>query len=195
MSSRVAFLVRYFLFWTALFTAARILFLVYERAHAAALGTGLVLAILLHGLRMDLATAGYLTVIPALLLATSAVFPGRLLATVLAGYTMLLLLLVSLLTVSDLGLFAAWGIRLDARPLQYLRTPREAFASAESSPLLVLLVLLVLFVALGVWGWRRFVAPVPGSRGERGGPIAAVAMLVLGAALIVPIRWGVQWTP
>jgi len=195
MSSRVAFLVRYFLYWIVLFTAARILFLVYERAHAASLGAMLVLAILLHGLRMDLATAGYLTVLPALLLATSAMVPGRFLARMLAGYTMLMLLLVALLTVSDLGLFDAWGIRLDARPLQYLRTPREAFASAESSPLLLLLVLLAVFVALGVWGWRTFVTPVPGSRGERGGPVAAVAMLVLGAALIVPIRGGVQWTP
>jgi phosphoglycerol transferase MdoB-like AlkP superfamily enzyme len=195
MSSRVAFLVRYLLFWTALFTAARMLFLVYERAHAGSLGAGLVLAILLHGLRMDLATAAYLTVLPALLLAISAVIAGRLLARVLAGYTMFVLLLVSLLTVSDLGLFDAWGIRLDGRPLQYLRTPREAFASAQSSPLVLLLVLLVLFLALGVWAWRTFVAPVPGSRGERGGPVAAVAMLVLGAALIVPIRGGVQWTP
>ena len=60
MRARLQFLVRYYLFWVAVLTAARLLFLAYYHSRTASLGALLVVAALTHGLRMVLSAAGYL---------------------------------------------------------------------------------------------------------------------------------------
>lgn len=194
MTSRLRYLVRYYLFWVALFVVARILFLAYHAARASRLGAAMLGGVVLHGLRMDLSAAAYLTAIPALLVAAGSVGGWRLFRRVVNVYSVAAIGFVSLLTIVDLELYSAWGFRLDATPLEFLRTPREAAASVESSPLLRLAVLLVVFVALALIAYRRFVArrsPPDEQRGWSG----AVASLAVLALLIIPIRGGLQWTP
>lgn len=193
MLPRLGFLVRYLLCWLVVFTLARVLFFVYEHGQSAHLGVALTAAVFLHGARMDLSAAAYLAVVPGMLIALSAVAP-RAAIGLIRPYTVALVVLVALLTVVDLGLFAAWGIRLDAAPLLFLRTPREAFASAESSPLALLLAIGVAFGAVALWLFRRLAAP---ARLAGAGAGAGTASLALGltALLLVPIRGGLQWTP
>src|SRR5690606_31600264 len=62
-------------------------------------------------------------------------------------YTFALLGIISVLLAADLELYAHWGFRLDATPLQYLNTPAEMAASTGSAPLLLLT-----FVALALAG-------------------------------------------
>lgn len=194
MTTRLRFLARYYLFWVVLFVIARLLFLAYHAARAARLAPGTLGGVVLHGLRMDLSAAAYLTALPALLVAASAWVPTRVVRRVVSIYTAALAAFVALLTTVDLELFSAWGVRLDATPLQYLRTPREALASAEASPIALLLVILVAFTGLAVAAYQRFATPRFGTS-ERGGVGALAVGLVVTAVLIIPIRGGLQWTP
>lgn len=204
MRARLQFLVRYFLYWVAVLTAARLLFLAYHHERTAALGPALVEGALVHGLRMDLSAAGYLTVLPAIFLAITAWLPVMPVRRVLAVYSWVMIALVSLLTVVDLGLFDAWGFRLDATPLQFLGTPHEMLISAESAPIVPLLLLLAIFAAFAVWLFRWMVHARVGNDTSshasarptfREGLAAFAAVVPVLALLIVPIRGGLQWTP
>jgi phosphoglycerol transferase MdoB-like AlkP superfamily enzyme len=102
----------------------------------------------LHGLRIDLSTAGYLGVIPFLLWFIHSLVPTRVTNPLITGYTAFMLLLVALITTSDLQIYKIWGTKLNAQAIGYLRFPKEAMASMSSSPLFLLVTICVgLFLA------------------------------------------------
>ncbi|HET7551716.1 MAG TPA: sulfatase-like hydrolase/transferase [Gemmatimonadaceae bacterium] len=203
MRARLSFLVRYYLFWVVLFAAARLLFMLYYHSRTAALGASLALGAMLHGLRMDLSAAGYLTAIPALLLTVSAWSPLDSVRRLIAVYSWVAIAVVSLLTVGDLGIFEAWGFRLDATPLQFVRTPHEMLISTESAPILPLALILLSFTLVAALLFRFAVRPAAGNdaaatRGGRAftrGIADCAVMLLATALLVIPIRGGLQWTP
>lgn len=203
MRARLSFLIRYYLFWVVLFAAARILFMLYYHSRTAALGPSLVSGAMLHGLRMDLSAAGYLTAIPALLLAASAWSSLASVRRIVRVYSWIAIAVVSLLTVGDLGIFDAWGFRLDATPLQFIRTPHEMLISSESAPLLPLTFIFIAFVLFAVFLFRIVVRPAirndtaapRGSRAFTRGLVTFAATLLAAALLVIPIRGGLQWTP
>ena len=144
---------------------------------------------------MDISAASYLALLPVILLAFAPIIPARVLAVALSVYGYLAIFIAALLATVDFELFSKWGSRVDSTLLPYLRTPREAAASAESSPVALLALLLIILVALGVWGYRRLVerhvAEAVGGRLLR----TVLPLLLTGVLLLVPIRGGVQWTP
>jgi len=192
---KLRFLARYIAFWFLFFALLRLAFLAYHESESLELSASLVAGLLARGARMDISAASYLALIPLLLLAFAPLIPARALALVLRAYTILAIVIASLLAATDFELFAKWGSRVDATLLPYLRTPREAAASAESSPIGLLLFLLLLLIVIGIWGYRRIVErhgdEAPGGRLLRTAP----PLLLTGVLLLVPIRGGVQWTP
>jgi len=154
-----------------------------------------IVGLLVRGARMDISAAGYLAIVPTLLLAFAPLIPARALTAVIRAYSYFAIAFAALLATTDVELFSKWGARVDSSLLPYLRTPSEAAASAESSPIALLVLLLIALVALGVFGYRQIVdahaAEAPGGRLVR----TALPLLLTGVLLVVPIRGGVQWTP
>lgn len=77
------------------------------------------LKVILNGLKLDAALAGYLTALPAILLIISVFVSSKWLKTVAKVYFGLVSLILSAIFVVDLGLYEYWGFRLDATPLFY----------------------------------------------------------------------------
>jgi len=192
---KLRFLARYIAFWFLFFTLLRLAFLAYHAQEASALSAGTVAGLLARGARMDISAASYLALVPTLLLAFAPLFPARVHGLVLRAYSYLAIAIASILAATDFELFSKWGARVDATLLPYLRTPREAAASAESSPVALLAFLLLVLLALSVWGYRRIVerhaGEAPGGRITR----TTLPLLLTGLLLLVPIRGGLQWTP
>lgn len=91
------------------------------------------LNIILHGLKLDASLAGYLTVVPALMLILSVFLNGRWLGTAAKIYFGIISLLLSAIFTVDLGLYEYWGFRLDATPLFYFfSSPKDALASVSA---------------------------------------------------------------
>jgi phosphoglycerol transferase MdoB-like AlkP superfamily enzyme len=203
MRARLSYLVRYYLFWVVLFAAARLLFMLYYHSRTVALGPSLALGAMLHGLRMDLSAAGYMTAIPALLLTVSAWRPLESVRRIMTIYSWVGIAVVCLLTVGDLGIFEAWGFRLDATPLQFIGTPHEMLISTESAPLLSLTLILLSFALVAALLFRLLMpsaarndTPTPrGGRAFVQGLGTFAALLLATALLVIPIRGGLQWTP
>lgn len=106
----------------------------------------------LPALWMDVSTVGYLllvtTLLAAPLLFTSATWP----VGGIIWFTTAALIASAVLNISDIGLFAAWGAKLDRKALGYLAFPREAIAGVPLPQLLGLLAL----GAAQVWLLRRW---------------------------------------
>ena len=195
MSHRLKLLLLYLLYWLAFFAAVRLMFLAFFFRETSALPAALVAGTFLHGLRLDLASAAYLSLIPFLLIAFTAI--GRL--TRVAGWlvlawTFLATAVLALLAAADLGIFREWGRRIDAAVLQYLTHPKESWAAAGGGPrwLMLGLFLLVTVLFAGI-AWR-----IIGGRLRRLPPVhpaAAIPLAFAALLLVIPARGGIQQIP
>ncbi|MBF9238886.1 LTA synthase family protein [Hymenobacter sp. BT683] len=160
MKNIFAFWLRYQLFWLLFFSLSRAVFLLYHVGRTDSIGAELLGRAFLQGLRLDVAAAAGLALLPTLLLGGEALVPNRFVRPLLTIYTALLLLLISLLSVADLELYSAWEYRIDSTFLKYVTTPNLMLASAKSTPLLLLSGLLVLWVLGPLLAYRWLLHPL-----------------------------------
>lgn len=187
--SRIRSFISVFLLWTFVGVLGKCAFLLMY--HPLLQDAGLLNHILVvwYGLRLDVAIAGYLSVIPALLLTGTLWTRRRLLRWLWNGWFAVSALLSSLAFVANLGLYGYWGFPLDNTPLLYIRTsPADALASLTwwqliVAPLAIILVAAVIYRT----GARLF--PVH-AHPVRKPLVVSVLLLLLTALLFLPIRGG-----
>ena len=194
MRKRLLFITLYGLLWTLFFQLFRIIFLTYHYKKSIELPVSYLAESAWHGLRMDVSFAGYILVLPVLLI--SFTWTGwKWYRKFISVFTAVISFIIVFLTIADLELFRAWGFRIDATSLHYLKTPQEAWASMAASPVLGLLVLFVLVYLLVFQAFRTLI--------ERTVPyfktvswfFSIPVFILLAGALIIPIRGGLQLAP
>jgi hypothetical protein len=196
VKSRFSFQPRYFLFWLLFFVVARVAFLVYYAGKAATLPLRTLIGTFGYGLRLDASMAAYLCLLPfVFFVASSLAGPRFSLGRVVAGYSAVVGVVLAVLFTADLGLYAAWGFRLDSTLVQYLTSPSEMAASAGSAPLGWLFLALALLLASGAGLYKLVVGRLPALHMGFGRGRAALAGLLYLALLVVPLRGGVQQIP
>lgn len=107
---------------------------VFLTVYASVIGASAIdwLRVVRHGFAMDLCVAGYLTVIPGLLLVGELISGKRWIRTALDIYMGVAAVLVAVIYCLDLGLYGSWGFRLDMTPIFYVTTsPMSAMASVQ----------------------------------------------------------------
>jgi len=194
MLKRIQFLALYGLSWILFFQLFRIIFLAYHLQKSVELGGSLLVQSMLHGLRMDISFAGYIIMVPTLLIAATGI-RWNWYEKMLVWFSGIVTFFIVILTVFDLELFRAWGYRIDASSLIYLKTPKEALASMGAAPIIPLLFLLaglyflVFRVLLTI---QKRTIPFF----QRSSPIfTALLFIFLAGTLIIPIRGGFQLAP
>lgn len=100
------------------------------------------LAVMWHGIPIDLSVAGYLTLFPLLIVIIGIWIQSLPAKRIIQIYDIPVALLLSSLFVGDAVLYPFWGFKLDASVLFYLKTPKEAVASV--SPLMTVLGIVVI---------------------------------------------------
>ncbi len=145
-----------------------------------------------HGLRLDLAMAGYLTVIPGLIIIASVWTRSKALSIVRRAYSAIVAAIISFSFVADLCLYDFWGFRLDVTPMFYfLTSPADAMASV-SLWFVALGIVIALAYSVGIYwlldlpyrkAWNLIYA-LPNRIA------ATVVTTVLTGALFIPIRGG-----
>jgi phosphoglycerol transferase MdoB-like AlkP superfamily enzyme len=195
MASRFKFLVLYLLAWVGLFEILRLAFLGYHFSRAKEIGFSTAMAACWHGLRMDLSMASYILLPVCLFVLLSLVVPFFGKPLIYRVYTYLVLFLVVLLAMADLEVYNAWGFRIDATPLMFLSTPREAIASVSHLPLLLIGIVLVACLALLFFLFRYLLRIIFFQPKLRMRWLTALLLLAFIAALIIPVRGGLQLAP
>ena len=182
-------LIAIFVIWTIVGMVSKIPFLLMYNG---SMSTDWLLVIS-HGLRLDIAIAGYLSMIPGLILIIQEIKAYRWYRWLWKGYFFITSLLYSLAIIANLGLYGYWGFPLDNTPLLYLRTsPKDAFASVPIWQTIALLVIIILVA----WIIYKVFVRVTKQSESTHTPIqrlySAIALLILTATLILPIRGGIS---
>jgi phosphoglycerol transferase MdoB-like AlkP superfamily enzyme len=144
---------------------------------------------------MDFSMAAYLSVIPFFLVSFSNFIKKSRLENWIFSYTFLIVLITNLIIVVDLEVFNTWGYHLDATPLRYLKTPREAWASVGSSPLLQLFIsFLILLTVASLIVYRIITRNIDNWNYIDNIPFIPVSILIT-LALFIPIRGSIGISP
>lgn len=194
MKQRISFLIKFFLFWLIYFVFFRVVFLVYQLPLTRSISVGEVLKIFTRGLWMDSSLAGYILLLASLFMALLFFADGRWLRKVYTTYTVILLVIFSVVAISDLELYRNWGFRIDATPLLYLKTPKDAMASLKGWVILVLAIAAGITVISSMFLYRKWVAK-PLRHVEKGKWWYFPIFVFLAACMIIPIRGGFGIAP
>jgi phosphoglycerol transferase MdoB-like AlkP superfamily enzyme len=148
MKPRLLFIFSHFFFCTGLFIVAKSAFLIYHAGLTFQYPVSDILRIYLHGLRLDMSVAGYMTIFPLLLMILASFARIKMPLMVFRIYAFITFLILISLTIADMELYKYWGSRLDNTAFRFVNTPGEMIASTSW------LTLGIMFAALiiSVWG-------------------------------------------
>lgn len=179
--------------FVALFMAQRIIFILCYRNLLGEIGAGGFFGALWHGLPLDLSVAGYLTVIPGLLLTASSLAGAgnRVIRGIYAAYLAIMSFAVSLIFVLDLVLYDYWGFRLDTTPVFYFTSsPKDAMASVSGLFAAIGILAILVCAALTFLAFKAVLLRKPRSRRPFNRWATTAVTFLLTGALFIPIRGG-----
>ncbi|HET7115899.1 MAG TPA: sulfatase-like hydrolase/transferase [Hanamia sp.] len=185
----------YFLYWLLFFAIARATFLLYHFHLTKTLNGTEIFKTFLYGLRMDASFAGYLCIFPFLLFFIKSFATGLPINKIIRIYTYVLIIIISFLIIADLGLYTAWGYRMDATPLQYFRSPKEMAATISSAPVIPLLIIFIALIFLYIIIYKKYFNFFIDRKQKKFYWADSFFSMFLMAFLFVPIRGGIQKIP
>ena len=182
--------VHIFLLWLLVGTASKAVFLLMYQSLFSNVDLGNQLSVLWNGLRLDLAIAGYFTVLPGLILLINIWWNGHLLRWLWKAYFGIAAFLVSLAYIANLGLYGYWGFPLDNTPILYIRTsPADALASMTWWQLCIVPFAIIFLTIIIYKGICSLPAKTNFSSYKR--VLAFVFLLLMECSLLLPIRGGI----
>ncbi len=192
MKDRLKIFILGFVAWVVYFLLARAFFMVYHFNATAQLDFIDVLLAFAHGVRMDMAMAGYFSLIPGFLLSLLYFIPGKTFWKIWFPYQVILIALTSFIVVLDAELYVHWGFRLDATPILYFG--KEAASSGDLGKSIALLLFwLLCTVGLSILVKRYFKPKM--DKVSISTWYAFPALLAATVFLILPIRGSLGVAP
>lgn len=194
LKNRITFNLTYFLLWVGYFIFARLFFLLFYFDKTIELGFITTLKTFFYGLRLDSSFAAYLCFIPFLLLIFSVFSSSKIIEKSIKWYSYVLLIFINLLLIIDAGLYQSWGVRLDTTLLTYLNTPEIMVASTSTFQIISG----TIFWALATYVFIRIFNRVISKSFKKitkGNWLQAPIFFLIAAALIIPVRGGLQTIP
>ena len=193
MKRRIVYLVTLFALYILVFVLMKPVFMLYNDTFAQDCSLKDFGMVMLYGLKLDSTMAGYLIVVPFLLIWTSIWYYKINLRKVLFAYYAVIALLISLVGIVDMTLYEFWNFKLDATIFFYLDSPVDAFASVSVWFTLVRLIVILILTVILFWAFMRItpgkVLPVIyGTNKKLGG---SLLMILLGGLIFIAIRGGV----
>jgi len=192
--NRFLFNIYYFLLWIGYFAFARLFFLLFYFDKTKELELFTTLKTFLYGLKLDSSFAAYLCFIPFLAILFSVFFDSKKIELLIKRYSAILITFLSLLLIIDASLYQSWGTRLDTSLLKYLNTPTIMIASVSTFQKIT---------GTLFWGITSFVfikifnkvISKKIDKIKQGSWLQSVIFLLITAALIIPVRGGLQTIP
>ena len=166
------------------------LFLLFNWSHGASACTFHdLVTIYYHGFALDAATAGYLTVIPWLLLVVHTLLPAFNPRRAMIAYDICIALLIAIVTLADASLYEFWEFKLDSTVFFYLNDPKNAFASVSGWYILIrsiaiMLLAIALYLLLTLPARRIKFQPAHSDKRV----VSLLIILLLGGCLFGTIR-------
>lgn len=192
----LASLGRQFLFWLLMFAAARTIFLLYNlnllRVEGIAFGSAM--ASYWHAIPLDIATAGYFMIFPLLLTLIQTLYSPRWINTVNKAYTLLAIVLYTLLVSAELGIYPEWKTKMPFKAFNYMSHPTEVYDTVATSIFFTLIIFWLIFAGISYWGYKRiFYRDLV--HVSRSIIVTLIILIVITPLMFIGIRGGVQPIP
>lgn len=149
---RIIYLFRYFFTWILIFITQKIVFMLFNMGLADGAPFWSCVSSLWHGLRLDIATACYLTILPTLAVLISYCFRRFPLRRVMLPYYWIVAIVVGIIFIVDTVLYSFWRAKFDANDLIYAAKPKELFANL---PIWASIAAVIVLGALSYHYYRR----------------------------------------
>ena len=169
-------------------------FLVYYFEKTQELETLTILKTFLYGLQLDISFAAYISSIPFLLIILSTFIHPKIIVKIIKWYTIPVLVFINLMLMIDAGLYQAWGVRLDTSLLPYLNTPMLMISSVSTFHL-IFGVLTWWFLSYVFFKFYQKIHQKNNEKLNFGSWLEIPIFLLITAALIIPVRGGLQTIP
>ena len=122
-----------FLCWILVFFAQRLIFLVYHSSRFVSVEGMDVLRALYVGLRLDFSTAGYLMILPVLVLLIRFFASDTIFLKTLKAVFFIELILLSIIHAAEISAYSEWGHKLSSRVFMHLLNPDEVMRTTGFS--------------------------------------------------------------
>ena len=196
MKKRIVAILCFALFWLVVFIIARLFFILTHTGEAAQYPLSSMAATFLHGLKLDISATGYILAIPVLLLILTVFFTGKWYGDFMKWYTYIIVVISSIIIVTDTLLYKYWGFRMDHTVFFYLKTPKEAMASATALQTTAVVMIIIAISAVFILLYRKLVYKLFFNFSPVKLKIPATLFLTLCfASLLIPVRGGVGIAP
>ncbi len=135
MKPRLLILLRLFVTFLVIFLVQKVIFMLVNIGFVGDAKFGECVAVLWHGLRLDIATASYLLIIPALTILICSFFNKQrttsVLRLILNIYFWFIAIVMTLVFCADVIVYHYWGAKIDAADLIYAAKPKDLLASVS----------------------------------------------------------------
>ena len=191
MWNRIKYLLSYFVLIWAYFLVQKPVFMACNASKDYSIGD--YLSVMWHGAGLDATTTGYLTILPFVLTVASVWFRHMPFRKIMTPYYIVVMLLISVIFVSDLSLFAFWESKLDASVFIYIDSPKNAMASVSGAYIAARVALMLGLTAL-MSGLLWLVTPRNLTKINMIGQqlLTTLCALPVGALLFLVIRGGIR---
>ena len=191
MWNRIKYLLSYFVLIWAYFLVQKPVFMACNASKDYSIGD--YLSVMWHGAGLDSTTTGYLTILPFVLTVASVWFRHMPFRKIMTPYYIVVMLLISVIFVSDLSLFAFWESKLDASVFIYIDSPKNAMASVSGAYIAARVALMLGLTAL-MSGLLWLVTPRNLTKINMIGQqlLTTLCALPVGALLFLVIRGGIR---
>ncbi len=187
---RVSLFISLFLLWTFIGVLSKLVFLAVYASIIEGISVSDWWDVIWHGLVLDVAIAGYLTIIPALIFIASLWTESKVTEWIWKGYVGIVAFISSLAYVANIALYGFWGFPLDNTPLLYIKTsPSDAMASVTTEQLIGGL-LAVCASTVFIYLLITRLVKLPKAQKNSKPLLQTIVILLLTALLIIPIRGG-----
>ncbi|MGD0583579.1 MAG: sulfatase-like hydrolase/transferase [Bacteroidales bacterium] len=196
MKRKITIFLLYSLFWLFFFIFARALFLLAQFRELITYSPAIILGTFIHGFCLDLATTGYILLIPLIFSVPAVFLPGKWFRIFIKVYSSVLIIFFSGIILGDAAIYSYWGFRLEFSVLWYLKNPIDAMASASTLQMilyiLAIIVMSFIFIAIHNRLIDRFLKDDIKTKKP---VVTAVLFLIIAGAMIIPIRGGLGVAP
>lgn len=143
------------LFWIVFFDFQRILFSIHNWSKFSEVGWGEWFGAFVYSFRLDLATAGLLSILPFLFLAITLFKNKRIFKRLFYGVMFLEILVCSFIHAGEINAYPEWNHKLTSRVFMHLSNPDEVFRTADYGMTFWFVIYSLLEIVFG-FKWMRY---------------------------------------
>lgn len=185
---RFRYLFRYFITWLLIFITQKIVFMLFNMGLADGAPFWSCVASLWHGLRLDVTTACYLSILPTLVVLVSYFFRQFPLRKVLLPYYWIVATVIAIAFLADTILYFFWAAKLDANELLYVAKPKDMLASL---PVWQAVLAFVLMAVVAYHYFRRQRHATPKQLAAPRSRLGALLLIPMAGLIFLGMRGGI----